>query len=86
MSVSINLDGIESVVVGRDTSAGCGFGRLLASLPDDQADRLRRLVEDRNTSAPKLAAFLTAQGVPMSQPIINGHRARTCSCDKAGLR
>lgn len=83
---SINLDGIEAAVTGRDTSPGCAFGRLLHSLPDDQADRLRRLVEDRNTSAPKLAAFLTAQGAQMSQPIINGHRSRTCSCDKAGLR
>ena len=82
----MNLDGIEDAVHRPTAAAGCAFGRLLQSLRPDERARLRAVVEDPTTSAPKLAEFLRGQGAHMTQPIVNSHRSGKCGCALVGWR
>ena len=86
----MNLDNLEGTVKTVRGGGGCSMGRLLQSLPEDERDRLRKVAEATDTSAPKLAAFLNAnaaEGDPrITQVIINTHRAGGCGCEKVGWR
>ena len=82
----MNLEDLESSVITVKGNAGCSMGKLLVSLPDDERARLRAVVEDPATSAPKLAQFLTSRGEAVTANVINTHRAGGCGCGKVGWR
>jgi hypothetical protein len=57
----------------------CSVGKLLAELPDAEADALRHMLGN-GWSQNQIFDALTAEGHDVGRQTINRHRSRSCRC------
>lgn len=63
----------------------CSVGRLLASLPEADADVLRQVMADDAWTAKRIAERLRHKDIDVSQYTLNRHRNGECLCRSLGI-
>lgn len=60
----------------------CSVSVALESLPDDQADLLRKALENGNARGVDIADALCGLGFEMNAHTVQRHRRRRCRCER----
>lgn len=63
---------------GRKRRRYCGFGRWVASLPEEHQQTARDLVADELHNCRALARYFATKGATINDQVINRHRNRAC--------
>lgn len=82
-------DALDSLASARPRVGGtpCAVARLLSSLPEETADRIRRLIDESDVQTTLIADTLERAGHPISYQGIARHRRRLtqpgsgCRCE-----